>query len=111
MPIGINGYIIRSDSCCARIGRLQRSKRKSFFTSLTAKIEANPKTQKSKILVEAQWLKQAQSEIVWERLISPAFEQVENDLPKMGWQQVLDVAMPDITLAAPSAMICVEFIV
>lgn len=54
-----------------------------------------------------QWLKQAQSEIVWERLISPAFEQVENDLPKMGWQQVLDVAMPDITLAAPSAKLSV----
>jgi len=61
----------------------------------------------SEALALEQWLKKAQSEIVWEHLISPAFEQVENDLPKMDWQQVLDVAMPDITLAAPSAKLSV----
>lgn len=61
----------------------------------------------SEALALEQWLKQAQSEIVWEHLISPAFERLENDLPKMDWQQVLDVAMPDTILATPLAKVSV----
>jgi rRNA-processing protein FCF1/DNA-binding MarR family transcriptional regulator len=54
-----------------------------------------------------QWLKQAQSEIVWEHLILPTFKKIEHDLQPIEWQDVLDVAMLDTVFSMSSAKLSV----
>jgi hypothetical protein len=55
------------------------------------------------------WLKQAQSEVVWDNLIAPAFEKIENDLSTIDWQQVLDVAMPNMIIPVMSAKLSIYY--
>lgn len=53
------------------------------------------------------WLKQAEPELLWDQIISHVFAKLENDLPKLDWQQVLDVSLPDKELKLSSAKLSV----
>lgn len=96
-----------SDINCSVDKTLWQSLKVGLLLDHNGNIITQSKGNGSEALVLEQWLKQAQSEIVWENLISPAFEKVEYDLPTMDWQQVLDVAMPDTVLAMSSAKVSV----
>lgn len=52
-------------------------------------------------------LKQAEPELLWDQIISHVFAKLENDLPKLDWQQVLDVSLPDKELKLSSAKLSV----
>lgn len=53
------------------------------------------------------WLKQAEPELLWDQIISHVFAKLENDLPKLDWQQVLDVSLPDKELKLSGAKLSV----
>ncbi|WP_288416643.1 PIN domain-containing protein [uncultured Acinetobacter sp.] len=51
------------------------------------------------------WFKQAEPEVLWDNIISSVFQTVENDLPKIDWQQVLGVSLPENELKMSSAKV------
>ena len=53
------------------------------------------------------WFKQAEPEVLWDNIISSVFQTVENDLPKIDWQQVLGVSLPENELKMSSAKVSV----
>ena len=53
------------------------------------------------------WFKQAEPEVLWDNIISSVFQTVENDLPKIDWQQVLGVSLPENELKMFSAKVSV----
>ena len=53
------------------------------------------------------WFKQAEPEVLWDNIISSVFQTVENDLPKIDWQQVLGASLPENELKMPAAKVSV----
>jgi len=57
-----------------------------------------------------QWLKNVESEVLWNEVLSQAFETIETDLLSIPWQHVVDVAMPNakINAASPKVSVFIE---
>ena len=51
------------------------------------------------------WLEQTKHEVLWEHLLAPTFQQIDNDLPTFEWSSVLDVTLAENTLLDENALI------
>ena len=51
------------------------------------------------------WLEQTKHEVLWEHLLAPTFQQIDNDLPTFEWSSVLDVTLVENTLLDENALI------